>query len=418
MLPLNPVLTLYTTVYLFSAAVRLAMDRLNLTRLKTTGGKVPAAFENIIDRQKLISIHRYTIDNTKFNLFRTAYNKLFFLLMVFSGVLPWMAEALARTHYLAAGLIFFAITGLFLYVLELPLDYYRHFVIEAGYDFNTKTMRTWALDIVRVLLVAAAIGTPLLASLFWLTANAGRTWWLWAWAAMIGFQCLMAMLYPTVIAPLFNTFTPLDDSELKDEIEKLASRQGVAIDGVFQMDATRRTRHTNAYFSGLGKTKRIVLYDSLIQSHSVEEILAVLAHEIGHLKKHHIKKQLALSATASLLLFYLASKLLTCRAVFAGFGFEGMPNYVGLFLAAVVWEPAGFFLMPLASYVSRKFERQADVFSTEALNTPLPLAKALKKMARDNLANLCPHPLYVWFHYSHPPLLERVGYLEDFEHSE
>ena len=202
------------------------------------------------------------------------------------------------------------------------------------------------------------------------------------------------------------------DSDIKTGIEKLAKGEGLSVEGIYQMDATKRTRHTNAYLSGLGRAKRIVLFDSLIQSHSHEEILAILAHEIGHLKKNHIKKQLAIVSFASLFLFYLASKLLIWDVMYASFGFSKMPQYVGLFLVSVLWGPLSFFLSPIGMAISRRFEREADCYSTGVLKTAKPLSMALKKMAKENLSNLTPHPIYVRFNYSHPPLLERVEYLD------
>ena len=298
----------------------------------------------------------------------------------------------------------------------MPFDYYHSFVIEAKYGFNTKTLKIWISDLVKSVLVMAVLGTLLLSALLMMVKYAGQNWWLWAWAFFLSFQILMTILYPTVIAPLFNKFTPLGDPDLQSGIEKLAAGQSLDIKGIFQMDASRRTRHTNAYFTGLGKAKQIVLFDSLIEAHGPDEILAVLAHEIGHLKKNHIKKQLGLISLVSLFLFFLASKLLTYELLYKSFGFSIMPYYVGLFLVGVLWEPVGFFLAPLGMAISRKFERQADFYSYKILNTAKPLTKALKKMAKDNFSNLQPHPLYVWFNYSHPPLLERIKYLEAFDH--
>jgi STE24 endopeptidase len=243
----------------------------------------------------------------------------------------------------------------------------------------------------------------------------GTNWWVWAWAVFLCFQLLVTVLYPTVIAPLFNKFVPLDKSNLKADIEQLAKKEGIEIEGIYQMDASRRTRHTNAYFSGLGKAKRIVLFDSLIQSHSQEEVLSILAHEIGHLKKNHIKKQLIISSIVSLFLFFMASKLITCRVLYESFGFSDTPYYVGLFLVGILWEPVSFFLSPLGMAISRKFEREADYYSIEIIKRAKPLSTALKKMAKENLSNLRPHPLYVFFNYSHPPLLERIEYLEAHE---
>ena len=402
----------YLGIYLIIFALTIAIERLNLKYLDRYGGKVPPAFEGLIDAKELQTINQYTKDKTRFSLVQTGFNRLFFLFIILSGILPWLAESLARTNFLLAGLIFFAVLGFLTSVVDLPFDYYHSFVIEDRYGFNTKTLRIWISDLVKSVLVAVVLGTLLLAALLLMVRYAGQTWWLWAWAVLLGFQILMTILYPTIIAPLFNKFTPLEDSDLKSGVEALATGQGLNIEGIFQMDATQRTRHTNAYFSGLGKAKRIVLFDSLIATHGKDEILAILAHEIGHQKKNHIKKQLALISFVSLFLFYLASKLLTFEPMYVSFGFSSMPHYAGLFLVSVLWEPVAFFLSPVGMAISRKFEREADFYSLGILNTARPLAGALKKMARDNLANLRPHPVFVWFNYSHPPLLERIEYLE------
>ena len=417
MISINSFLLAYITLYLVTLELTWTINSINLKRLEKYGKKVPDAFENMIDEKELQKINRYTLDNIRFQLVQTGFSKFFFLFIILSGILPWLAESLAQTHFLPAGLIFFAFLGLISSAIDLPFDYYHSFVIEDRYGFNTKTLKIWISDLVKSVLVMAVLGTLLLAALLMMVEYAGQNWWLWAWAFFLGFQILMTILYPTVIAPLFNKFTPLDDLDLQSGIEKLAAGQSLDIKGIFQMDATRRTRHTNAYFTGLGKAKQIVLFDSLIEAHDPDEILAVLAHEIGHLKKNHIKKQLGLISLVSLFLFFLASKLLTYELMYKSFGLSIMPHYVGLFLVGVLWEPVGFFLAPVGMAISRKFERQADFYSFKILNTAKPLTKALKKMARDNFANLQPHPLYVWFNYSHPPLLERIKYLEAFDHN-
>jgi STE24 endopeptidase len=417
MISINSFLLAYISIYLVTLALNWTINRINLKHLEKYGKKVPDAFENMIDEKELQTINRYTLDNIRFQLVQSGFAKFFFLFIILAGILPWLAEALAQTHFLLAGLIFFAFLGLISTVLDLPFDYYHSFVIEAKYGFNTKTLKIWISDLVKSVLVMAVLGTLLLSALLLMVKYAGQTWWLWAWAFFLGFQIMMTILYPTVIAPLFNKFTPLDDPDLQYGIEKLAAGQSLDIKGILQMDATRRTRHTNAYFTGLGKAKQIVLFDSLLAAHGPDEILAVLAHEIGHLKKNHIKKQLGLISLVSLFLFFLASKLLTYELMYKSFGFSTMPHYAGLFLVGVLWEPIGFFLAPLGMAISRKFERQADFYSSKILNTATPLTKALKKMAKDNFSNLQPHPLYVWLNYSHPPLLERIKYLEAFDHN-
>jgi STE24 endopeptidase len=412
MISLNAYLIAYICIYLTSFALYIAVEQINVNYLKKNGYKTPVAFEGMIDENELQKIGRYTVDNTRFKLFQTSISKIIFLYIILSGILPWLAESISRMNFLIAGLIFFAVIGLIEVLISLPFDYYHSFVLEDRYGFNTKTLKIWLADLVKSMLVIIILGTFLLSAILLMVTYAGKSWWIWAWIIFSLFQLTMTILYPTVIAPLFNRFTSLEDSELKDRIELLAKTESLDIEGIYQMDASRRTRHTNAYFSGMGKAKRIVLFDSLIRSHGRDEILAILAHEIGHLKKKHIKKQFIIVSVVSLFLFFLASKLLTWGVMYDSFGFSSMPCYVGLFLVGILWEPLNFFISPIGMAVSRKFEREADFYSLGILKTAKPLTTALKKMAKENLSNLNPHPLYVLFNYSHPPLLERIDYLE------
>jgi len=415
MIPLNIYLITYICIYLTSFALYIVIERINANYLKRYGQKVPVAFNGMIDEKELKKISRYTADNIRFKLVQTGVSKVIFLYIILSGILPWLAASLVQVNFLIAGLVFFAVIGLVEVSMGLPFDYYHSFVLEERYGFNTKTLKIWLSDLVKSMVVVIIIGTFLLCSLFLMVKYAGQNWWIWAWAIFLCFQLLMTILYPTIIAPLFNKFTPLEDSELEDSIKRLAKEEGLNVGGIYQMDATRRTRHTNAYFSGLGRAKRIVLFDSLIQSHSQDEILAILAHEVGHLKKNHIKKQLIIIAFVSLLLFFMASKLLTWNVIYESFGFSNMPCYVGLFLVGILWEPVNFFISPIGMAISRRFEREADFYSLGIVKTAKPLTTALKKMAKENLSNLRPHPIYVCFNYSHPPLLQRIEYLEAHE---
>jgi STE24 endopeptidase len=417
MIPFNIYLIAYICIYLISAALKTVIERININYLQKHGNTVPATFQGVIYEEELIEIIRYTSDNVRFKLVQTLVIKSLFLFIIISGILPWLADNLADTNFLLAGLVFFAVIGLIEMLADIPFDYYHSFVIEDRYGFNTKTIKIWISDLIKSLLVIIVLGGFLLSALLLMLEYAGMNWWVWAWVVFLCFQLLVTVLYPTVIAPLFNKFTPLEENNLKTDIEQLAKKEGIEIEGIYQMDATRRTRHTNAYFSGLGKAKRIVLFDSLIQSHSQEEVLSILAHEIGHLKKNHIKKQLVISSIVSLFLFYVASELITSHVMYESFGFSNTPNYVGLFLVGILWGPVSFFLSPLGMAISRKFEREADLYSIMITKRAKPLAAALKKMAKKNLSNLKPHPLYVFFNYSHPPLLERIEYLEAHEMS-
>ena len=418
MISFNSFLITYLSAYAVTVIADLWIEKLNTENIKKHGENVPQAFKGIIDEEELGKINQYTIDNTHFSTVQTIVSSIVFLLIILSGILPWLTEALTGFNYVMAGLIFLAVPGLLAAIVSLPFDYYHSFVIEERYGFNTKTIKIWITDLIKALVLSLILGAILLSSVLLMIKYTGEIWWIWACAVFLGFQLLMTVLYPTVIAPIFNKFTPLEDPDLVKKIEVLAESEGLGISGIYQMDATKRSRHTNAYFSGLGKTKRIVLYDSLIQSHDEEELLSVLAHEIGHLKKNHIKKQFVITCLISILLFYLASKMITWDVIFHSFGFSLMPAYAGLFLVGVLWEPVGFFLSPIAMATSRKFEREADLYAFQILKTAEPFIRALKKMAKDNLSNLRPNRLYVWFNYSHPPLLERIKRLEAYNSSE
>lgn len=412
MIPINAILILYLAIYLFTSSADLIVEMINARHLKKYGKQVPETFRGIIDQEELGKINQYTLHKTGSSLVETIAGKIVFLFIILSGLLPWLAGVLKDVHFVLAGLIFFAIPGLLGALVDLPFDYYHIFVIEEKYGFNTRTLKIWLSDLLKSTLLTLVLGTFLLSLLLFIVKYTGHGWWIWAWLIFFSFQLLMSVLYPTVIAPIFNKFTPVDDSELSEKIRCLAEKEGFTIKGVFQMDATKRSRHTNAYLTGLGKAKRIVLFDTLLDAHKDDEILAVLAHEIGHLKRNHIKKQLIIMGLVSILLFYLASKMIAWEVMYKAFGFSLMPSYAGLFLVAVLWEPVGFFLSPMAMAISRRFEREADSHVFKVLKSSESFIKGLKKMARDNLSNLCPHPLYVWFNYSHPPLVERIKNLQ------
>lgn len=406
-------LVVYLVAYLLSASLGLIIEWINARNLRRYRGEVPGAFRGIIDENELKKMDRYTIDKTNLSYVETVICRAIFLFVILCGLLPWLADVLEDVYFIWAGLIFFAVPGLIGAVADLPFEYYHLFSIEEKHGFNTLTRKTWLTDLFKSLLITVFIGIFLLSLLLLMIQYAGDSWWVWAWLIFFGFQILMTVIYPTVIAPIFNKFIPLENGELSEGIRCLVEKEGFAIKGVFQMDAAKRSRHTNAYLSGFGKTKRIVLFDTLLEAHDDDEILAVLAHEIGHSKRNHIKKQLFIMGLSSLILFYLISKMISWAPMYHIFGFSVMPNYAGLFLVAVLWEPLGFFLSPVAMAVSRRFEREADRVAFNAMETAQPLVRALKKMAKDNLSNLRPHPLYVRFNHSHPPLLERIRTLED-----
>ncbi|MBN2419330.1 MAG: M48 family metallopeptidase [Deltaproteobacteria bacterium] len=412
MIDINSFLLIFVIVYIFGSVADIFIDILNAYHLKKNGMTVPSAFSGLVDNAKLKKITSYTADNTRISVIKGLAGMVFFLAIILYGFLPWLSDQVAQLNYLFAGLVFFAVPGIITALIGLPFSYYSVFVIEEKYGFNTTDLKTWIIDNIKSLIISLVLGGVLLSLLLFMINSAGKLWWLWAWAVFLAFQLLMTIIYPTVIAPLFNKFFPIVDKELEKAIRDLAEKKGISVTGIFQMDAGKRSRHTNAYFSGLGKSKRIVLYDTLIETHDQDEILAVLAHEIGHLKKGHIKKQLILMSVISLILFYISAWMIDWDIMYKSFGFTATPFYAGLFLISILWGPVGFFVSPAFTALSRRYEREADRFARDAMGSPQPLIKALRQMAVDNLSNLCPHPLYVKFNYSHPPIAERIKNLE------
>jgi STE24 endopeptidase len=413
MITINSFLLAYLSVYLLSTALGIIIDLINTAHLKKYNGVVPEGFEGVVDGKKLSEMERYTRDNTKFGICETIVSKTVFLAIILSGLLPWFQKSIGGLYYLVAGLLFFAFPGLIGFLAGIPFDYYHTFHIEERFGFNTNTIKTWIVDQIKSIIISTVLFSILISCLLLMIRNAGVFWWLWAWILFMSFQILMIIIYPTMIAPLFNKFEPVKDAGLDSAIRELAEKEGLRIKEIFQMDAGKRSRHTNAYFTGLGRAKRIVLYDTLLAAHSGDEILAVLAHEIGHLKLGHIKKQILTITIASLVLFYIVSKAMGWELLYQSFGFSSMPQYVGIFLIALLLEPVGFFFMPLSMAISRRHERQADNYVYRLLKNLDPFITALKKMASDNLSNLRPHPLYVCFHYSHPPIVDRVRRLKE-----
>ena len=415
MVQFNLLLSAYLAFFLLRSLTQVILNRLNVSFLRQQGGKVPDVFQDVIDQEKRKKISAYTIDSANFGIFSTLASQVFFLLLLLSGFLPWLVQAIQFQGWgeIVQALIFFAVLSVITNLFQIPFDLYDTFVIENRYGFNTKTLNLWVMDLLKSLALSAILGGLLLWLFLSLAIHGGNLWWLWAWVLVGAFELLMIWLYPVILAPLFNKFIPVENQELTRRIEALMQKAGLRSKGVFQMDASKRSRHTNAYFTGLGKSKRIVLFDTLVASHTPEEIEAVLAHEIGHWKKRHVLKQLVLVETLSLVGFYLLSLLLPWPFVYQTFGFPGPVLYAGLLLIGALFSPLGFFAHPLEAALSRRMERQADDYALESIPSAEPLANAFKRLAADNLSNLTPHPVFAWFYYSHPPLAERILRLQN-----
>jgi len=412
MIPLNSWLILLLCVLALNTAGRFALGRLNSRSLKEHGREIPAGFEGEIDAATLSRITDYTLESSRFSAFEGLFDDLLLVAVVLSGLIPWFAGLLAANlGFVPAGLAFYGALFLLSALLDIPFSVYSTFVIEKKHGFSTITFSTWVADLLKgAVLSIVLMGILLTVFLFLLKST--DLWWLWAWAFFSAFQALMLWLYPVLIAPLFNKFEPLADEGLKEQIVGLMGKKGLKIEGVFQIDAGKRSRHTNAYFTGIGRTKRIVLFDTLLESHTADEVLAVLAHELGHWRRRHVIKQLILMACVSLLVLYVTAWLMRLDQFYSAFGFAEAVPFAGLFFAGVILKPLVFFFTPLGAGLSRRFERQADADACDLAASPRALAAAFKRLAKDNLANLHPHPLYAWFYYSHPPLVERVRSIE------
>ncbi|MDD2722952.1 MAG: M48 family metallopeptidase [Methylovulum sp.] len=311
-----------------------------------------------------------------------------------------------------AGLLATASVFLIMMLVEIPTSLYQTFVIEEQFGFNKSTIQQFAKDQALQLALGAAIGLPLLALILWVMDSIGSSWWLWAWAILMGFSLLMSWLFPTLIAPLFNKFTPMEDGSLKDRIQNLLARCGFNSQGIFIMDGSKRSGHGNAYFTGLGNNKRIVFYDNLVNSLDEEELEAVLAHELGHFKRKHVIKMLIASAIMSLIGFAVLGWLIDQDWFYTGLGvsIEQKSNAAALMLFMLVSSTFTFFMQPITAFFQRQFEFEADDFAAQNSQAS-KMISGLVKLYEENASTLTPDPLYSAFHYSHPPAAIRIAHL-------
>ena len=417
MVELNWLLFWFLFLYMGQSAFNIWVERINLIHSQRRADKAPAGFEEFIDESKLARTTEYARAKTRVGMLEEIVSDVTILMILLSGLLPLIVRWSDKLglSLIAAGLLFFFVPGLIHFLVELPFSYYNTFVVEQEFGFNRSTLKLWTIDHIKGGLVTAVLFAAIFSILLLFISWSPRFWWFWGFLLLSAVQLVMAILYPVVLAPLFNRFEPVRDEELSAKIKAQMEKSGIRVKKILQMNAGIRSRHTNAYFTGIGKTKRIVLFDTLIESHTQEEIVAVLAHEAGHFKKKHVLKQLLIFASFSLAAFYATWLFIQWPLLLSTFGFSAPLPYVGLFLAGVFWSKTGFFLQPLYMMISRRFEREADIFAAEMLGGGAAMAGAMKRLAADNLSNLNPHPLYVWFHYSHPPIVERVALLEGTE---
>ncbi|NTV52756.1 MAG: M48 family metallopeptidase [Candidatus Firestonebacteria bacterium] len=390
------------------------LERLNRRHLELHGLEIPEGFAGVVDAALLAKTREYTLAKMEFSTWVNLANAAGLLVFFFTPV--WdLCNTLILSWKLPAwlqGSVYFVVLASAASLLSLPFSWYQTFKLEARFGFNTQTFGLWITDALKALLLSAVLLGLLSAGGLWLVARFPQTWWLWVWSFFFGFSLFLMVISPYVLEPLFNKFKPVDRPELTKAISALLARAGIRVSRVFESDASRRSRHTNAYFSGIGPVKRIVLFDTLLEKNTVPELLAVLAHEAGHWKKKHLFKTLAWMESLALAGFYVAHQVLQAPWISRIFGL-GHPSFLAdviglLFVASLL----GFFLEPAVNYLSRQHEREADGFAAELTGEPQALAAALISLVKDNLSNLHPHPWYAAFHFSHPPLVERVRRLQ------
>jgi STE24 endopeptidase len=381
--------------------------------------RVPDVFATSITLAAHQKAADYTLAKGRFGLLTTAFGAAVLLgwtllggLDALNGVVRDAVEPrLGTMAYQLALLAAFAVIG---GLLDLPFELYSTFRVEQRFGFNRMTWKLWLADLAKGLVVGVVIGLPIAALILWLMGAAGPTWWLWAWGAWMGFNLLMLVLYPTVIAPLFNTFKPLADESLKARVQALMTRCGFAAKGLFVMDGSRRSAHANAYFTGFGAAKRVVFFDTLLNKLSPGEVEAVLAHELGHFKHRHVTKRIVAMFALSLAGFALLGWLSTQTWFYTGLGVTpsiGATNDALALLLFLMATPVfGFFVSPLFAQLSRRHEFQADAYACRQASGA-DLAAALLKLHEDNASTLTPDPVYVRFYYSHPPASERLAAL-------
>ncbi len=372
--------------------------------------KIPEDFREYIDPDTYKKSVRYTVEKGIFSLVSGIFHSAVILVMVLTGFFGVLDDAVMRLtgNLYVEGIIYIGILSFIFYIINLPFSVYSTFVLEAKYGFNKTTVGLFITDALKGGIVSAVILSVILYVLFFFMDKTGDLWWVIASAGLILFQLFLSVIYPLVIAPLFNKFTSLEDGELKELLEDLASRNGFTAKGIYVMDGSRRSVHSNAYFTGLGRSKRIVLYDTLVEILAPRQLAAVLAHEIGHAKLHHLAKGLVLSFFVTVIAFFTVNLMIDYLPLYRAFGFSRASYHAILVILGFCSGPFTFFITPLFTMWSRKHEYEADRYAVRITGRREDLKEGLIILSKENLSNLTPHPLYSFFNYSHPAIGERI----------
>lgn len=407
--------TIILSAYVLITLLEHGLDWLNIRHLKKNGGQVPPPFQGLIDQTLLSRTSAYTVEKSRLGFWTSLTGQVAVLLFFFG---PWLNQYNGWVlglgfSYIVGALIFFMLLVYAQTILGLPFSLVQTFKLEKKYGFNTTTPGLWIMDLIKSLLLSTVLLGLLIAVSFWIIRAFPQAWWLLVWGFFLAFSLLFMVIAPYVFEPLFNKYTPLEDGPLAERIKQTAQKAGVHVSRIFKMDASKRSRHSNAYFTGIGKVKRIVLFDTLLNQMNEDEVVAVLAHELGHWKKKHVIKRLMLTETAAFIGAYAAYNLTQSPLLLSWFHISVDSMMVKLllllFLGGLVMAP----MQPLANWLSRRHEREADAMAVDLCGEAGFLRSALIKLSKDNLSNLHPHPWYAAVHYSHPPVVARLQALEN-----
>jgi STE24 endopeptidase len=412
---MSPFAIIALVLILARANAELWLSWLNQWYVRGHADEVPTTFRGMVDQPTYHRSIDYTLTKSRFGDVVTVFDTALLIAILFSGVLPWafgkFTAAFGASIWAMAGFLF--VTGVALSIISLPFAWYAQFKLEDRFGFNTTTVKTWVLDRLKGLLLAVLLGFPLLALVLKLIEWTGPSWWIWAAALVIAFQLLLMLIAPAVIMPLFNKFTPLPDGSLRERLFALARRTDFPTRSIEVMDGSKRSRHSNAFFTGFGRFRKIVLFDTLVAQLAEPELESVLAHEIGHYKKRHVLKSLGVSIAGVFIGFAAIAWLARQQWFYQAFGFQYHAGFAAanvvpaMLLFTLLAGTISFWFSPLLHVWSRRFEYEADAFAHATMGEAQPLIQALRKLTEKNLSNLTPHPLYSGFYYSHPTLLER-----------
>jgi STE24 endopeptidase len=388
--------------------------------MRKAGLSVPCEFQGKMDEELMKKTREYESEKTRFGFISSSFGNVVTISFIFGGLLDvynsWIMSL--RLPFVVSGWFFFILLSYVNEILSIPFSLYHTFHIENRYGFNTMTLRLWISDFLKSLILSTVIASFVLFTGLWLMQWSPDHWWFWVWVFLCLFSIFMMYLSPYVIEPLFNKFTPIEDESLKERIVAITEKAGIHVSRILRIDASKRSRHTNAYFTGIGKTKRIVLYDTLLEGMSHNETLTVLAHEIGHWKRHHLLKTMVILEVASLAALYLCSRFIQSDLLTTLFHISEETVFAKLVLLGFLGGIIAFPLKPLMNSLMRRHEREADNASYELTKDAESMVSAFVKLSKENLSNLHPHPLYVTLHYSHPPVLERIRSIRNMDKEE